>query len=294
MPPKRKATDIAGISPSKRAALTTTNAYGEDTPARRTRSTKCAPVVAPVGTPKVRRTYGKQAAKEQEDVQEVENAAPERNDQTSLDTNSETDLVASPSMGARGRRKQVSQQSPSKRHSKGLEVDQEPSSRPTETPRRVKQTYTKQIVVVVPLPPQVKVSSPSPSPRPSSPLVETHCDPTTPRKAKPRTKAHVSLEKGQSLLSSKQLPSQFYPCLNAQKKAILRTLHDSTNLFNVAEETSTERSAQKQLEDLLQGTIARSEGNSCLLLGPRGSGKSKAGKSISRHGILLTVSSTDS
>ncbi|KAJ7283624.1 origin recognition complex subunit 4 C-terminus-domain-containing protein [Mycena rebaudengoi] len=38
---------------------------------------------------------------------------------------------------------------------------------------------------------------------------------------------------------------------------------------------ATNALALKQLSDLLEGTVARGEGNSCLLLGPRGSGKTR-------------------
>jgi hypothetical protein len=72
------------------------------------------------------------------------------------------------------------------------------------------------------------------------------------------------------------LPSHLHSCLNAQKRAILRTLQhptarvdDSDNLFAVNE------IASRQLADLIEGTTMRAEGNSCILLGPRGSGKSR-------------------
>lgn len=65
-------------------------------------------------------------------------------------------------------------------------------------------------------------------------------------------------------------------CLNAQKRAILRILQrpsvpidKSDSLFSVNEV------ATRQLADLLEGTTIRAEGNSCILLGPRGSGKSR-------------------
>ncbi|KAF8812469.1 hypothetical protein BYT27DRAFT_7182913 [Phlegmacium glaucopus] len=69
-------------------------------------------------------------------------------------------------------------------------------------------------------------------------------------------------------------PSQahLHSCLNAQKRAILRTLQhpkESDNLSAVNE------IATRQLADLMEGTMIRAEGNSCLLLGPRGSGKSR-------------------
>ena len=76
--------------------------------------------------------------------------------------------------------------------------------------------------------------------------------------------------------NSNFLPSHLHSCLNAQKRAILRTLQmpsawafESDNVFTVNE------IATRQLSDLIEGTTMRAEGNSCLLLGPRGSGKSR-------------------
>ncbi|KAF8195860.1 origin recognition complex subunit 4 C-terminus-domain-containing protein [Mycena galopus ATCC 62051] len=63
-------------------------------------------------------------------------------------------------------------------------------------------------------------------------------------------------------------------CLSAQKREILRAIQDPPDLAD-EEEESTNQTALKQLSDLLQGTVARGEGNSCLLLGPRGSGKTR-------------------
>ncbi|KAJ6539376.1 origin recognition complex subunit 4 C-terminus-domain-containing protein [Mycena capillaripes] len=67
------------------------------------------------------------------------------------------------------------------------------------------------------------------------------------------------------------IPSQ--QCLNAQKREILRSTQNPPDL--VEDEESTNSIALKQLGDLLRGTVARGEGNSCLLLGPRGSGKTR-------------------
>lgn len=66
-------------------------------------------------------------------------------------------------------------------------------------------------------------------------------------------------------------------CLMAQKRAILQALRQS-KVPSLSRELSTEpttmNTAQQQLSDLIHGTVSRGEGNSCLLLGPRGSGKS--------------------
>ncbi|KAJ7228601.1 origin recognition complex subunit 4 C-terminus-domain-containing protein [Mycena pura] len=60
--------------------------------------------------------------------------------------------------------------------------------------------------------------------------------------------------------------------LNAQKREILRATQNPPNLVD-DDDDSTNRITSKQLIDLLRGTVVRGEGNSCLLLGPRGSGK---------------------
>src|SRR5258708_14966655 len=75
-------------------------------------------------------------------------------------------------------------------------------------------------------------------------------------------------------------PSTFPPsCLHAQKRAILHALHcPSTAVFDGVDETdepSANAVALEELKALLTGTLERGEGNSCLLIGPRGSGKSR-------------------
>nr|GAT44090.1 predicted protein [Mycena chlorophos] len=61
-------------------------------------------------------------------------------------------------------------------------------------------------------------------------------------------------------------------CLQAQKREILRLLQNPLDVAK-EDETAPSRVAFQQLGDLLGGTVDRGEGNSCLLLGPRGSGK---------------------
>jgi origin recognition complex subunit 4 len=119
------------------------------------------------------------------------------------------------------------------------------------------------VFVEIPPHPQHKRIPPS-----FPPIGETHC-----LSSSPKVTADVveTLENHESIFS-KRLPPRFHPCLDAQKNAILRNLRDTSKLFDSLSSDST---SIKQLEDLLMGTISRSEGNSCLLLGPRGSGKSK-------------------
>jgi len=68
-------------------------------------------------------------------------------------------------------------------------------------------------------------------------------------------------------------PTQLPVCLDAQKKEILRRLRTS-HLDNL-DVPATEAAALKLLSELIQGTITRGEGNSCIVLGPRGSGKTR-------------------
>jgi origin recognition complex subunit 4 len=90
--------------------------------------------------------------------------------------------------------------------------------------------------------------------------------------AKPAFHAEVSSLSHSSLRYS---PS----CLHAQKRAILHALlHPNTAVFDREDENgepSANTVALEQLKALLAGTLDRGEGNSCLLVGPRGSGKSR-------------------
>lgn len=62
--------------------------------------------------------------------------------------------------------------------------------------------------------------------------------------------------------------------LDAQRKAILQSLLKPPVRASASGETSKHSSLQS-LVSLLQGSTERGEGNSCLVLGPRGSGKSR-------------------
>lgn len=68
------------------------------------------------------------------------------------------------------------------------------------------------------------------------------------------------------------LPAHLVPCLRLQKRAILGALQSSEDIDD-HHLLSTNSTAYTQLHNLLHGTSTRGEGNSCLLLGPRGSGK---------------------
>jgi hypothetical protein len=64
-------------------------------------------------------------------------------------------------------------------------------------------------------------------------------------------------------------------CLNVYKRAILRNLQSPDSAPPNLNQSAVNDTASQQLSDLIDGTVTRAEGNSCLLLGPRGSGKSR-------------------
>ncbi|KAI0796660.1 origin recognition complex subunit 4 C-terminus-domain-containing protein [Abortiporus biennis] len=69
------------------------------------------------------------------------------------------------------------------------------------------------------------------------------------------------------------LPDHLHPHFHAQKTAILKRIRILTPSHS--DDETVNSIAFSQLNDLMQGSVMRGEGNSCLLIGPRGSGKSK-------------------
>ena len=111
---------------------------------------------------------------------------------------------------------------------------------------------------------------------PSPPLSQT-----SPRKATitKRTRPSRSQVQQPSLYAAQSTLVHSPSCLHAQKRAILRALHyPKTAVFDKVDqngEPSANTVALEELTALLTGTLERGEGNSCLLIGPRGSGKSR-------------------
>ncbi|KAL5530220.1 ORC4 [Sanghuangporus sanghuang] len=83
----------------------------------------------------------------------------------------------------------------------------------------------------------------------------------------------------------KVLPEHFHECLERQKQAVLNVFHDPSLVDDRDENADLSANAftLEQLTDLLGGSIERGEGNSCLLIGPSGSGKSKIFETASRR-----------
>lgn len=106
---------------------------------------------------------------------------------------------------------------------------------------------------------------------------------STPRKQQPRARSPTlspskrrptNAQKSPS--RSKDLASHLYPCLYAQQRAILHALHHVSDIEQEHnEDMPTNAVALEELSSLLRGTVLRGEGNSCLLIGPRGSGKTR-------------------
>jgi len=119
---------------------------------------------------------------------------------------------------------------------------------------------------------------------PVFPMRPATCAQTNPRGTIPVP--YASAKKGMKVTRSSldrlpaTLPGNLQPCLNVQKRVILRAFQRLADVTCDFKETGTEDGetpanavAFQQLTDLLAGTVARGEGNSCLVLGPRGSGK---------------------
>ncbi|KIJ20046.1 hypothetical protein PAXINDRAFT_107733 [Paxillus involutus ATCC 200175] len=140
-------------------------------------------------------------------------------------------------------------------------------------------------------------TTPQVSPSRLQPLV--HEIPVTPHKnaqrSSLRTGDRTALQPPINL--PKALPPHLAPCLRSQKRSILGALHScsvSSEDSSDAGEPSTNATAYTQLQDLLTGTVIRGEGNSCLLLGPRGSGKTtlieRVIKALPENPIVLRLS----
>ena len=100
-------------------------------------------------------------------------------------------------------------------------------------------------------------------------------NPTTPSKRNPARTPQASPSR-----VPRTLPAHLCPCLNAQKRAILlalKTPSGSRSTEGADDERPANCTALEQLKALLVGTTDRGEGNSCLVIGPRGSGKSQVG-----------------
>ena len=79
------------------------------------------------------------------------------------------------------------------------------------------------------------------------------------------------------------MPAHYHPCLQAQKRAIMAALRNPPELNTEGDQDetpSTNELAYDDLCDLLTGSVVRGEGNSCLLIGPRGSGKTRVNRRV--------------
>ncbi|CAL1700657.1 unnamed protein product [Somion occarium] len=112
------------------------------------------------------------------------------------------------------------------------------------------------------------VRSPIPSPRRS------------PRKAVVQTLQSDTDDVPWTTASPPLSPSKesLHTCLDAQKAAILKALYKSPPPSNPDEDEDDVAAnvlSEEQLTELLKGTVLRGEGNSCILTGPPGSGKTQ-------------------
>lgn len=131
-----------------------------------------------------------------------------------------------------------------------------------------------------PSPAQRRSQRQAPKPGPSTPRKLSPASPsrtvrTSPAKFSPRKEAA-----GDAALPG--IPSfHLHECLMAQKAAVLAALRNppstraASGLIDEEDEPGDDSATLDQLRGLLAGTVERGEGNSCLVIGPRGSGKTR-------------------
>ncbi|TFY57918.1 hypothetical protein EVJ58_g6733 [Rhodofomes roseus] len=98
--------------------------------------------------------------------------------------------------------------------------------------------------------------------------------------ASPSKRRGVASVQSSPTRQAKNLPPHLYACLHAQQREILQSLRDVPDIEDEPveaedEEPPTNAVAFEELSNLLRGTVLRGEGNSCLLIGARGSGKTR-------------------
>ncbi|KAJ6599038.1 origin recognition complex subunit 4 C-terminus-domain-containing protein [Mycena vulgaris] len=149
-----------------------------------------------------------------------------------------------------------------------------PPSSPTKRGRPAKQSPAKRRPVKPRSPSPVPDSEPE-SRDPSPPIASSsRYGPSLLQSVAPAGGHHVPLPLAVDISAPRLSSNVLQHCLNAQKREVLRNVHDPPDLVDEGED-SANRVAFKQLSELLKGTVVRGEGNSCLLLGPRGSGKTR-------------------
>lgn len=180
-----------------------------------------------------------------------------------------------------------------------------------DTPRRSRRHVVFDSVELPPTPKRTKRStvvereaSPTPTPvTPRSSMKKSKTKPkpslssehpvSTPIKSKVDMASNPYTKPGTPL--PERLPMHLPKYLNLQKRAILDAFSDAP-LLDHHSETSEDNDSEpganiialQQLRDLLGGSIERGEGNSCLMIGPAGSGKSKVRCSVESHIIVKT------
>ncbi|KZT24470.1 hypothetical protein NEOLEDRAFT_1067315 [Neolentinus lepideus HHB14362 ss-1] len=133
---------------------------------------------------------------------------------------------------------------------------------------------------------------------PTTPVKRHSPSPARPPLAKRAKLSHLNVSPSKSPRGV--LPVEFHACLNAQKRAVLAMLQRPPLQFSQIEEEHDDEEpmanevALQQLDDLLRGTVERGEGNSCLLIGPRSSGKTRIVETVlesqSQQPIVIRLS----
>ncbi|KAJ8472380.1 hypothetical protein ONZ45_g16669 [Pleurotus djamor] len=282
MPPKRKASQASVETPTKRRTRPRT-VVPEEPQVRVLRSTSISSLATEPRTPTTRRvttTYGSTRKREVLAHSRKEN---EKDDEAADAENSDDPLAYHPAENVETpRRARVPVARETKPHpapsaSKGKYTDYTININDDSDEDANSDDELMLSAATAPNTPskrssrkQPEVLTPSPR-KPQAPAVEIEVPLTSRRKARG---AASPTKSSRSHPISGALPAHLTPCFHLQKRAMLRFLRSPMDLSMDEEEPSPNDIAAEQLNTLLRATVERGEGNSCLVIGPRGSGKS--------------------
>lgn len=272
---KRKAQDVfePDTSPSKRVTRSSATlkavqplVFEASTPTRRKRGGQIEPATPRV--PPLKRVYGRKA-------RVLDSSSHKENENTDEGDKDESEADEL-NIGPENKQLEEERDAPTKR-SKRVVFDAIVIDTPTRQ-KKINQSRTKAQVTSFNLSTNVPDSPAERSP--SKKFVTRALATSSPTKSRRDESGSLSISNSEASVKKPPvpLPSYLLPCLNAQKRVILDAiLAPSHGGIHLAEddEPAANTATLQQLCSLLSGTIRRGEGNSCLVIGPAGSGKTK-------------------
>lgn len=272
---KRKAQDVfePDSSPSKRVTRSSATlkvvqplVFEASTPTRRKRGGQIEPATPRVPPPK--RVYGRKARiLDSSSHKENENSDEEDKDE------SEADEL---NIGSENTQLEEERDAPTKR-SKRVVFDAIVIDTPS---RHKKNNQSRTKAQAISFNPSTNVPNAPAERSPSKKSAIRELTASSPTKSRRDESSSLSISNAEASLKKPPvpLPSNLLPYLNAQKRVILDAILAPTHgglHISEDDEPAANAATLQQLGSLLGGTIRRGEGNSCLIIGPAGSGKTK-------------------